>query len=67
MKRFVPVLAIGALALAACNSSADDPGAGPVTQEEAEALEDAASMLDEQRMPEETPATADETREGDTP
>ena len=42
-------------ALAACNSSTGGADPGAVTQEEAEALEDAASMLDEQRLPDETP------------
>lgn len=43
-----------AFALSGCNSSVEDADPGPVTQEEAEALEDAASMLEEQRLPEET-------------
>ena len=52
MKRLVllPMLALGA-----CNSSTEGADPGSVTQEEAEALDDAASMLDEQRMPAETP------------
>ncbi|MBX7539515.1 hypothetical protein [Qipengyuania sphaerica] len=44
-----------ALALVACNSSTEGADPGPVTQEEAEALDDAASMLNEQRMVSETP------------
>ena len=56
MTRLAPPLAIALLALAGCNSSSDDTSPTPVTSKEAEALEDAASMLDEQRLPDETPA-----------
>jgi len=55
MNRIALPLAASVLALAGCNSSTEDADPGPVTQEEAEALEDAASMLEEQRMTEETP------------
>ena len=48
MMRLVPV---SALLLAACGPSADEVTPPPVTQAETDALEDAASMLDEQRMP----------------
>lgn len=52
------------LALASCNSAADQADPGPATQDEAQALEDAASMLDEQRMTEEAPPdTSEETPE----
>ena len=65
MKRLVllPVLA-PSLLIAACNSSTEGADPGPVTQEEAEALDDAASMLDEQRMSAETPEP--ETEGGET-
>ncbi|MBX7458466.1 hypothetical protein K3152_09430 [Qipengyuania sp. 1NDH17] len=65
MKRLV---LLPVLALAACNSSTEGADPGPVTQEEAEALDDAASMLDEQRMPDETPEaeTQPETGGGET-
>ena len=65
MKRLVM---LPALALAACNSSTEGADPGPVTQEEAEALDDAASMLDEQRMPAETPEpeVQPETEGGET-
>lgn len=53
MRRLAFPLACGALALAGCNSSTEGADPGPVTQEEAEALDDAASMLEEQRLPEE--------------
>ena len=39
------------LALAACGPGENDPGPGGVTMEEARALDEAASMLDEQRLP----------------
>lgn len=55
MNRIALPLAASAFVLAGCNSSTEGTDPGPVTQEEAEALEDAASMLEEQRMPEETP------------
>ena len=56
MKRLVLLPALApSLFLAACNSSTEGADPGPVTQEEAEALDDAASMLDEQRMPADTP------------
>ena len=56
MKRLVLLPALApSLFLAACNSSTEGADPGPVTQEEAEALDDAASMLDEQRMPGDTP------------
>ena len=51
-------MALTLFALAACNSSADQADPGPVTQDEAQALEDAASMLDEERMTEDQAAPA---------
>lgn len=62
----LPALATMA-ALAACNSSTEGVDPGPVTQEEAEALDDAASMLDEQRMTEEPGEEAGNSSEGETP
>ena len=54
-------------ALAACSSADDEAGPPPVTQEEAEALEDAASMLDEQRLPaEQAEPLADDVTEGES-
>ncbi|AKH43129.1 hypothetical protein FHS61_001171 [Altererythrobacter atlanticus] len=40
-----------ALMLAACGGSDTDPGPGGVTVGEARALDEAAQMLDEQRLP----------------
>jgi len=50
-----------ALLLAGCGSSDNDPGPGGVTVGEARALDEAAEMLDEQRLPAETGATPDAT------
>jgi len=47
-----PAAFVAALLLAACGSD-DDPGPGGVTVGEARALDEAAEMLDEQRVPEE--------------
>lgn len=44
-------LAAVPLALAACGPGENDPGPGGVTMGEAKALDEAASMLDEQRLP----------------
>ncbi|MCT2557698.1 hypothetical protein N0B51_01755 [Tsuneonella sp. YG55] len=44
-----PVAAM--LALAACGSAATDPGPGGVTVDEAAALDEAAAMLEERRLP----------------
>lgn len=59
-----PLAATAALALtfalAACgDEGADKPGA--VSSDEAKALEDAASMLDERKLPPDTPSTAPST------
>lgn len=46
------VLAVAGLGLlAACGSSDDGPGTGGVSVEEAQALDQAAEMLDSQRLP----------------
>ncbi len=60
-------LAPAFLALAACAPSGTDPGPGGVTVDEAKALDDAAAMLDERRLPPEAlpsaTASATETPE----
>ena len=43
--------AAGALALAGCGAGDNDPGPGGVTVGEARALDDAAEMLERQRLP----------------
>jgi hypothetical protein len=52
-------LALAAL-LAGCGPSDTDPGPGGVTVGEARALDEAAEMLDEQRLPAEALPPADE-------
>jgi hypothetical protein len=42
-----------ALALASCGGGDNDPGPGGVTVGEARALDEAAEMLDERRLPDE--------------
>jgi hypothetical protein len=49
--------AAAALALAGCGND-NDPGPGGVTVGEARALDDAAEMLEQQRLPEEAGPTA---------
>ena len=44
---------LAVLALAACGPAGNDPGPGGVTVDEARALDDAAEMLEERRLPEE--------------
>ncbi len=65
--RHVTMLVPVFLALAACAPSGNDPGPGGVTVDEAEALDDAAAMLDERRLPPEVlpsaTASATETPE----
>ena len=51
-----------ALSLAGCGPNDTDPGPGGVTGGEARALDEAAEMLDEQRLPQEA-LPAEETRE----
>lgn len=50
--RLMQALAVAGLGLlAACGSGDDGPGTGGVSVEEAEALDQAAEMLDSQRLP----------------
>ena len=55
-----------AVVLAACSPSQEGSAPPPVTEAEADALEDAASMLDEQRMPVQEPAGEPEETEGES-
>ena len=48
--RALPIVAAAALLLAGCGSGDDDPGPGGVTVGEARALDEAAEMLDQQRL-----------------
>jgi len=52
------LIVLAALALAGCGKSAEDPGKGGLTASEAKALDEAAEMLDAQRLPPTTAATA---------
>jgi hypothetical protein len=56
MRHLFPVLAI--FCLAACGNNDAAPGPGGVSVGEARALDDAASMLDQQRLPPGAPASA---------
>jgi hypothetical protein len=53
--------ALACCALAACSQADNDPGPGAVTVGEAKALEQAAEMLEDQRMPAEAEAAAEQT------
>ncbi len=61
-KGLLPAVLTCALSVA-CGPVDDDPGPGPVTVGEAKALEQAAEMLDEQRMPAEAEAAIGEGQE----
>jgi hypothetical protein len=59
---------VAAGGLAGCGASDNDPGPGGVTVGEARALDEAAEMLDEQRLPEQAlsePGDADGPAEGE--
>ena len=60
-----PATTLLALLLAACGPAGNDPGPGGVTVDEAKALDEAAAMLDERRLPDEAlpeqPAETDKT------
>jgi hypothetical protein len=63
--RALPALSALAVLLAGCGPSDTDPGPGGVTVGEARALDEAAEMLDEQRLPAEALPPAGE--ESSTP
>lgn len=56
-----------ALLLAACGAGDNDPGPGGVTVGEARALDEAAEMLDAQRLPEGASPTAAPSGEAGEP
>lgn len=58
-KRYV--LYSGLLFLAACGPAQNDPGPGGVTVGEAQALDDAAEMLDERNAPAENEPVSQQT------
>lgn len=51
------VLYLGLVCIAACGPAQNDPGPGGVTVGEAQALDDAAEMLDERNAPPEDDTT----------
>jgi hypothetical protein len=64
----VRALTLGAALLAAgCGPNDTDPGPGGVTVGEARALDEAAEMLDEQRLPAEALPPERDTGEGEAP
>ncbi|USA63107.1 hypothetical protein NCF85_15370 (plasmid) [Qipengyuania citrea] len=61
MKRLVPLLA-ALTALSACSGYDDDQPVEAVSQSEAEALDDAAEMIEQRRLPDDAvPAAGDGT------
>lgn len=63
----LPALLVPALLLASCGPNDTDPGPGGVTVGEARALDEAAEMLDEQRLPEEALSPSPGPAESPTP
>ena len=62
MTRFVLIFATAAcLALGGCAPSENDPAPGGVTVSEAQALDDAAEMIEQRRLPEGAIASDNET------
>jgi hypothetical protein len=64
--RALPALSL-ALLLMACGAGDNDPGPGGVTVGEARALDEAAEMLDAQRLPEGASPTAEPSGEASKP
>ena len=56
MARFASLAAL--LLLAGCGATDNDPGPGSVTMDEARALDEAAEMLEDQRLPPEAGKSA---------
>lgn len=65
--RALSALLAPALFLASCGPNDTDPGPGGVTVGEARALDEAAEMLDEQRLPEEALSPSPGPKESSTP
>lgn len=62
--RIAVPLALAPVVLSACTPADTDPGPGGVTVDEAKALDEAAAMLDERRLPAEAlPGAAPSARE----
>jgi len=54
----LPALCLAAVLLSGCGAADEDPGPGAVTVGEDRALDQAAEMLDEQRLPAQAPPSA---------
>jgi hypothetical protein len=67
LRRGLAAALAGALALAGCGQSDTDAGPGGVTVGEARALDEAAEMLDQQRLPAEALPPPAETAESPEP
>lgn len=65
MRRLAPLLPV--IALAACGPNETDPGKGGVTVAEERALDEAAEMLEQRRLPPEAFETAAPAEEAETP
>ena len=63
----LPASLAAAMLLAGCGPSDTDPGPGGVTVGEARALDEAAEMLDEQRLPAEALSSESEQEEEAAP
>ena len=57
--------AAAALALAGCGAGDNDPGPGGVTVGEARALDEAAEMLEQQRLPDQAAQARAESRDAE--
>lgn len=62
----IPTLALSLAVLAGCGPNPSDPGPGGVTVSEAEALDDAAEMLEQRRQPAAVEPSATATATGES-
>lgn len=65
MKSIAPLALIASLT--ACGAADNDPGPGGVTVGEARALDEAAAMIEERRLPADDAVTEGQTAPEDTP
>ena len=63
MRAALALLAIGTVPVTACSPSDNDPGPGGVTVGEARALDEAAQMIEERRIPADVLAEQDEAEQ----
>ena len=64
MRAALALLAIGTVPVTACSPSDNDPGPGGVTVGEARALDEAAEMIEERRIPADVLAEQDGAEQG---